>query len=467
MSQNNKIVKFRKTSHINIGVVIFVIIFLYMAYNIFHYFTIKHVAAYEVSQGTIAQNNTFTGVIIRDELVYNAEISGYINYFNKDATKVGVHTYVYTVDETGDFYKEVTKTNEGLLFSDESAYEDLEKTASNYVLNYSDQNFYQVYTFKYDMEAALMEALSENALSSLGEYAGNSAAFHSYLAPQPGIVVYNVDGLEAVTLDNFNADAFDESAHVKTNLMARKKVNAGEPAYKLLTSEQWDLVVPIEEALAAELAEEQNIQIEFQKDNSTAWATSSIQQRDGGFYLILHFQNSAIRFATDRYLDIKLLLSDTNGLKIPNTALTQKEFFVIPKEYLTKGGDSDENGILRQSTDKDGNILTDGNGNIIPEFIAASVFHETDTSYYITGSQLKKGDVLIKPDSMEQFVLNETASLEGVYNINKGYAVFRKVEKLFQNEEYTIIASGTSSGVSLYDHIALDASAVRENQIIK
>ena len=42
-------------------------------------------------------------------------------------------------------------------------------------------------------------------------------------------------------------------------------------------------------------------------------------------YLILTFQNSAVRFAADRYLDVKLLLSDTNGLKIPNKALTKKD----------------------------------------------------------------------------------------------------------------------------------------------
>ena len=63
--------------------------------------------------------------------------------------------------------------------------------------------------------------------------------------------------------------------------------------------------------------------------------------------------------------------------------------------------------------------------------------------------------------------LESTAKLQGAYNINKGYAVFRKVEILYQNEEYTIINTGTSYGLSLYDHIALDASAIKENQIVQ
>lgn len=457
--RNKKIVKFHKASHLNIGVIVFLIIFIYMLYNTFQYFTTKQVAVYEVSQGTIAQNNTFTGLALREETVFQAESSGYINYYNKDATKVGVNTYLYSIDETGDFYNQVLEENEGQLFEKKESYQELEKTASEYVLSYSDENFYQVYSFKYDMEAALMEALSASNLSSLDGYNGNAATFHSYLAPQAGVVVYNTDGLEGTTIDTFSKDSFDQSKHVKDNLQAKDKVNAGEPVYKLITSEVWDLVLPIDETLAADLAEESNIKVEFQKDGSTAWGSSTVINRDGSYYLDLSFQNSMIRFASDRYLEVKLLVSDTSGLKIPNTALTEKSFFVVPKDYVTKGGDSDGNGVLRQSMSKDGKTAM--------EFTDVTVFQETEDSYYIDGSDLEKGDIINKPDSGETMTLEQTASLQGVYNINKGYAIFRKVEILFQNEEYTIVNTGTSYGLSLYDHIALDASAVKENQIVQ
>ena len=44
-----------------------------------------------------------------------------------------------------------------------------------------------------------------------------------------------------------------------------------------------------------------------------------------------------------------------------------------------------------------------------------------------------------------------------VYNINKGYAVFKRIEKLSGNGEYFTIAKGTDYGLSVYDHIVLDA----------
>ena len=456
--KNKKVVKFHRMSHLNVGIIVFVIIFIYMLYNMFQYFTEKKTAIYEVTQGTITQENNFTGVILREEKVFQVESSGYINYYSRDGAKVSVNSYIYSVDETGDFYQEIAKQNDGQLFTEKGSYDELEKTAANYVLGYSDQDFYQVYGFQYDMEAELMEAISSNALASLGSYSGNASGFHAYTAQEPGIVVYNTDGLENITTENFTKDIFDASAHAKNNLISREQAAAGEPAYKLITSEMWHLIVPVGESLAKDLGKESKFQVEFKKDGTTAWGDSRILNQENEWYLILSFQNSVIRFAADRYLDVKLLLSDTNGLKIPNTALTEKDFFLIPKEFLTKGGDNNSNGVMRQ--------YEDDKGKTIMEFASVSIAEETEDMYYITGGKLEKGDRIVKADSNEQYTLGETAALQGVYNINKGYAVFRKVETLFQNQEYSIVDVGTNYGISLYDHIALEASSITENEII-
>ncbi len=454
-NKNKKIIKFHKASQFNIGVIIFLIILIYMLYNIFQYFTMERVAVYEVTQGTIAQDNMFTGVILREEKIYSTDSSGYISYYNKDATKVGVNSYVYSVDATGNFYHELMAKNDGMLFADKGAYHELEKTAEEYVLNYTDKNFYQAYTFQYDMQAKLMETISANALSNMGD----SQGLHAVRAPEPGIVVYNTDGLEGVNLENFTEDIFDKSAHVKTNLMAREQVSSGDVAYKLITSEIWDLLIPIDKELATELADEISVKVKFKKDNSTAWGSSKILNRNGTSYLALTFQSAGLRFATDRYLEIELMVSDTSGLKIPNTSLTEKSFFIIPKEYLTKGGADDSNGVMCQYENED--------GEAVPKFVAVTVAEEINDMCYIAAEELTAGDTILKTDSSETYALDKQESLQGVYNINRGYAVFRKVEILFQNEEYSIVATGTKYGISLYDHIALEASKIQENEIIQ
>lgn len=94
--------------------------------------------------------------------------------------------------------------------------------------------------------------------------------------------------------------------------------------------------------------------------------------------------------------------------------------------------------------------------------------YETDDTYYIDSEYVSSGDILQKPDSSETYrVGTDTASLKGVYNINKGYAVFKQIDVLYQNEEYTIVKTGTTYGIALYDHIALDGTKIDENQLIK
>ena len=60
----------------------------------------------------------------------------------------------------------------------------------------------------------------------------------------------------------------------------------------------------------------------------------------------------------------------------------------------------------------------------------------------------------------------KTAKLSGVYNINKGYAVFRQINILCEGEEYYIIEDGNDYGLSNFDHIALDNKNVHENDIV-
>ena len=49
---------------------------------------------------------------------------------------------------------------------------------------------------------------------------------------------------------------------------------------------------------------------------------------------------------------------------------------------------------------------------------------------------------------------------------NKGYTQFRQINILYQNEEYALVEQGTSYGLTVYDHIVLNGSAVDEDQII-
>lgn len=463
MKKNKKIVKYKRPFNINIGVIIFVIIFIYLVFNVFSYLTATHISDYEVGQGTIAENNIYKGLILRDEQVYTSAYTGALNYYVKEASKVSYNNLIYSVDENGSVSQMINEANQDSSGLDAETLSELEETILDFQASYDSLSFYQVYSFKENMDAALTEALSLNALNSLSDYvanAQNNSTFHPVTADAAGIVVYYTDGYESVTVDNFTSDMFDEASYNRTSSKKNGTIQAGEAAYKLITDEAWTIVIPIEERLANELSEDDTLQLRFIKDEKTAYATYTMTQKEGQTYLLLTLRNSMVRYAKDRYIEIELLLTEETGLKIPNSAITEKEFFTIPVEYFVKGGDSGSEGLLIERMDSKGKTTT--------EFVSPTIYYETEEFYYIDSEDVSINERIIKPDSTETYAVGTaTATLKGVYNINKGYAFFKQIDILFQNEEYTIVKTGTTYGIALYDHIALDGTKVSENELIK
>ena len=73
-----------------------------------------------------------------------------------------------------------------------------------------------------------------------------------------------------------------------------------------------------------------------------------------------------------------------------------------------------------------------------------------------------RNDILPSPLSP----VEEKKALEGVYCINKGYAVFRKIVMMVQNDEYCIVETGTTYGLSQFDYIVRNGNTVKEDDIL-
>ncbi len=462
MSENKKVVRYRKPFNLNIGIIIFVVIFIYLIFNVFTYMTATHISPYEVEQGTMAANHVYRGLILREEQVYYANYTGTMNFYVKEGSKVSYNNLVCSIDENGEISNLLDNAEQKVSELDTDVLSELEESIYDFQTSYQSQNFYQVYSFKEDVASSLNEALNLNALSQLGDYTASAQAgntFHPIAADTHGVVVYYTDGYEEVTTDSFTADMFHEASYSRVSNQNAGKIENGAPLYKLITSELWNIVLPVPQTVAKELADDDTLKLRFVKDDKTAYATYSLVNRDGQDYLILNLKNSMVRYAKDRYIEIELLLQEGTGLKIPNSSITQKEFFTVPKEYFLLGGDSQEQGILLSRVDKDGKEHT--------EFLTPTIYYETEEAYYIDDEDVGASDVIKKPDSSASYRIGEnTAVLDGVYNINKGYAVFKQIDVLYQNEEYSIVRTGTDYGIALYDHIALDGSKMKEDDLV-
>lgn len=460
MAKSKKVISYDSNTRVgvNLGTLMFVIIFVYMCYNVYSYVTTTATSIYEVQYGELTHDTTYTGLILRSEAVYSAAGDGYINYFRRDASRVGANSIIYTLDSNGDIADKLAKADSDAKLINSDTLKIVEGQVNQYMTTYDNMNFHDVYTLKNNVNSQVQENISLLALESLNQYttyAEQNNSFNKYYPEQSGVITYYTDGFENVTVDNFTSDMFDVSKYSKKNLRSLDKVTAGTPIYKLLTDDNWNVVVPADDELVAQLAEESVVKIKFLKDKTSLWAGCSIIDRDGGKYLVLSMKSAMVRFTEDRYLDFELVSNKLSGLKIPNSTIVDKDFYIVPSEYFYKN-DDEQLGIDVEHIDEKGNVSVN--------FIETDIVYSEDDTYYIDPENVSPGDVAIFSDN--RFVLKKNGSLKGVYSVNNGYAIFRLIDILYQNEEYTIIKENTSRGIVLYDHIALDGTAISDGDML-
>ena len=440
---------------------IFATIFIYVVICVIIYFQAQHIVGYSVKEGSLTSNTIYKGIALRSEEIITSTDAGYVNYFAREGERAAYGNLIYTIDETGKLSDYIKSNESGENTLSDSDLSELKTEIVSFAGNFDCRDFSSVYNFKYNVEGTVMKLANYNILENVDALNGASgtALINYCYAPDSGIVIYSTDGYEDLTLQDITKEHFDQDAYEKTHLVNNELIAKGDPVYKLSTSEDWSIVIPVEADLAAQLEEAEYIKVRFLKNQYTAWGQVTTNTNEAGdTFASLTFTNSMITFCTDRFVDIELLLEDESGLKIPNSAIVEKEFFIVPKEYVTLGGNSGNSGVLLETYDENGNATT--------EFVETSIYEETETEYYLDDTVLRAGNYLIKPDSTDKYAVSKTGTLIGVYNINKGYADFKQIIILYQNDEYSIVKSNTAYGLNVYDYIVLDASTVKDNEFI-
>ena len=82
-------------------------------------------------------------------------------------------------------------------------------------------------------------------------------------------------------------------------------------------------------------------------------------------------------------------------------------------------------------------------------------------------NEIQSGPIITIADSQEIFTVGIIQELDGVYCVNRGYAVFKAVSIIDKNDEYCIIEKGTDYGLATYDHIVLNHKTVKESELIE
>ena len=438
----------------SIGTVIFGAVFLYIVISLVLYLTTSHVKSFQVTSGPLAKNRTYTGLAIREEQLVTADSAGYVTYYARANTRVKQYGAVYSVSSARNT-EATTELSAAMLDS-------IRQDAQNFSVNFDPVNFHDTYSFKYKVEGDVLDNTVEMT-EEYQKYAGSSAMTIGSqtisTSPADGIVSYTLDGYETYDLSNIKASDLDQKSYSEQDLKTQGQIKAGQNVYKLITSENWSLIIPLTSKQIVQLTDRSQIRVKFLSDGVTQLADFSIlTMDDGSYYGKLDFSTGMLRYVDNRFIDIELVTNTSTGLKVPVTAIVSKEFFTIPVSYSTKGGDTGSVGFLKVTKDNTGKEMT--------VFTTTTLYDKRDDKYYVDSTDFKEGDIIIKDGtSQDRFIVRQTSTLEGVYNMNKGYAVFRKVNIIDTNEEYCLVEAGTRYGISQFDYIVKNGSDVRESDI--
>jgi hypothetical protein len=420
----------------------------------------KQIKGYEIQMGSLSISKTYTGIAIRSEELIESPYTGYINYYIREGERVSSRDTVYSIDESGKLASMISSSgSDDNTYTDEDL-SDLRSEVVQYERGFDPKDFNSVYDFKYDIEGSIIKLVNSNVYESLETL--NSSTLGGMVSlcstGKSGYIVYSIDGYEGLTVDDITAECFDQDSYEKNRVNNNDLVEKNATVGKLVTDENWSLVIAVDEERAAELEEEGYVNVKFIKTQQSSWGKVTIHELSDGTYAELSFTNSCVSFCTDRYVDIEIDDDEEQGLKIPNSAIAQKEFFIIPAEYMTKGGSNGTDGVLKEKYDEEGNVQY--------VFVETNVYSSNDDEYYVDNSNLSVGDYIQKPDSTEKMAVSKSGTLTGVYNMNKGYADFKQITILAQNDEYSIVSSNTQYGLTVYDRIVLDAESVDTDEFI-
>lgn len=461
-NKNSKIVRYRKPLNINIGMIMFTLIFAYMSFYVYTYMQRDKIEFYEVVEGSIVNDQRHTGIILREETAKFTDRAGNINFYLREGKKAAVGTRIYSIDETGALSKLLAEKSEGAVSLSKENLSMLKKELSSFSQTFTEERFSDVYDTKYDLDADVLEYVNVDALKNLDSVVEEMGiSFEQFSSDDAGIVSYNVDQMESLEHSQITAEMFDKSKYAKKSVKSGQMIEIGAPAYKLITSGDWSIVFPLREEEQVLYNGKSNLLVSFSgKDLRTNGKFSMYTGADGGIYGKLDFTKYMEQFAADRFIDFEIITEEVKGLKIPRTAAADVVFFQIPKEFLVKTPTGSPRGFYKETYSENGPSII---------LISTTIYNADDEFYYIDAgekSDFKAGDYIVKADSQERYQVGAKATLQGVYNINRGYTAFRNIEVLNSNDEYYTVKKGTAYGLSVYDHIVLNAEAVTANGMI-
>ena len=311
------------------------------------------------------------------------------------------------------------------------------------------------------MESQILDLVNSQVLEELTSADGTIAAFSQIASNESGVVTFYQDGYEGKKPEEITLADYDKENYVSASLKTGEIIQAGSPVYKLITSDIWNLVLPLSSEDAERLQEDDRVTLRMPNIVHEVYGDITVIQNGEDYFANITLDKLMVNYCEERFIPIEIVMTQQEGLTIPNSAIVEKQVLRIPIDYLTTGSNSNQMIYFNVR-------ILDEEGNLSVMQVAPDIYNKDDAYCYVNPNDFAPDAVLVKNDSDQTLLLADVGreNWTGVYNVNRGIASFRPVEILASDSDFSIISENTNYGIALYDRIVLDSSAVEEGQII-
>ena len=449
MPENNNEKSNKGRRHVYLLIGLFVLIIIYFGYYIYSYFTSSYNRLYDVDFGTVTAGNSnrFEAIAIRDETVVHSSGNGYVNFFAGDASAIAVGAQAYVLDPDGELSRRLNEASQNSAVLNENDLNLLKSTIYDFDSTYDPASYYETYTFKYRLQSQILDLINTSVFENINSQVNGSGNYRIVTSDVSGIVQHSLDGFEDYNVDDVSASAFRKTNYDKKIVKSNDYVSQGEGIYKVVTSEHWYLIFQSDDL--SQFGSSGTLRFRFLLDDITVTADYTTLTRSGIGYVVIELDKYMVRYVSERYLQIEIISDSVTGLKIPRGAVTEKQFYMIPRDYMTSGGNSSTKGFMKQIR---------GTGSTSPSvsFIAPAIYYVDDDYYYVSSNDIKSGDVLVQTVTSATYTVNARTNLKGVYVLESGTYTFKVVDILAESGYYYIIDSSTPYGVRVFDQVMED-----------
>ncbi|RRD94804.1 hypothetical protein EII17_06195 [Clostridiales bacterium COT073_COT-073] len=487
-----KMIEFTETAkekvnrHIKISTFFLTIILIYIIFLTYQYLSIKPTKSVIVESGVLEESGTFEAMVIRSEKNVYAQESGVLDIFLPAGTTAKRGETVCSISRDINKRNQILdslSTEKARLTStidfDEQTQKKFQALFREYAVNINYHNFNLTNQVVLELNNMLNSGAFGYTIQDLHNYQkvmDNLDLYrqqiesigHKYTVEKSSTIYYSCDGLEDISAESFQPHDLNRKPQF-LNRLESQEVKANDFLFKKIDNLYCHFAVEVDAIAYNYLEKSLNSYVDLffpSKNLNMTVRLNRLEPYESKYIAVFMADRFINRFLEDRFLPIEISYNQYNGLKIPNSSITSKVTWVIPKTAIA----IDEKGdyYVRKKI-----IDEKQRESAIP--IRVKVYGETKEEYFILPvddiDDLLKEDVILNLNSQtnqfQMYVIAQEEKLYGVYVLNKGYTDFKRIRILYQSDNFSIVQKYFSYSIKIYDQIASEANVIKEFAIVK